>query len=166
MPATSQLDKLISITAISVLSCFKTIRDWFRSFGFCIGGLHRVTSATMCAISSPPPHSISKRTMCRPTRLPYRGRLKWLGELSEDYAPLLHRGIGGGMYTRKAHETREASRPATTAGASRTAHNPLLATRGPPRPALLRYVGLRDAGLGSVRGVILEREKGSHLDAI
>jgi hypothetical protein len=52
----------------------------------------------------------SKRTMCRPTRLPYRGRLKWLGELSEDYAPLLHRGIGGGMYTRKAHETREAPR--------------------------------------------------------
>src|SRR5437899_2809875 len=106
MPATSQLDKLISITAISVLSCFKTIRDWFRSFGFCIGGLHRA----MCAISSPPPHSISKRTMCRPTRLPYRGRLKWLGELSEDYAPLLHRGIGGSMYTRKAHETREAPR--------------------------------------------------------
>ena len=69
----------------------------FRSFGFCIGGLHRVTSATMCAISSPPPHSISKRTMCRPTRLLYRGRLKWLGELSEEYAPLLHRGIGGGM---------------------------------------------------------------------
>src|SRR5450755_2467941 len=52
----------------------------------------------------------SKRTMCRPTRLPYRGRLKWLGELSEDYAPLLHRGIGGGMYTRKAYATREASR--------------------------------------------------------
>src|SRR5450631_2312620 len=41
MPATSQLDKLISITAISVLSCFKTIRDWFRSFGFCIGGLEK-----------------------------------------------------------------------------------------------------------------------------
>src|SRR5713101_5123911 len=50
----------------------------------------------------------SKRTMCGPTRLPYRGRLKWLGELSEDYAPLLHRGIGGGMYTRKAYATREA----------------------------------------------------------
>src|SRR6202051_2741389 len=110
MPATSQLDKLISITAISVLSCFKTIRDWFRSLGFCIGGLHRVTSATMCAISSPPPHSISKRTMCRPTRLPYRGRLKWLGALSEDYAHLLHRGIGGSMYTRKAYATREAPR--------------------------------------------------------
>jgi hypothetical protein len=39
----------------------------------------------------------SKRTMCRPTRLPYRGRLKWLGALSEDYAHLLHRGIGGGV---------------------------------------------------------------------
>src|SRR5881396_2062536 len=35
----------------------------------------------------------SKRTMRRSTRQPYRGRLKWLGELSEDYAPLLHRGI-------------------------------------------------------------------------
>jgi hypothetical protein len=52
----------------------------------------------------------SKRTMCGPTRLPYRGRLKWLGELSEDYAQLLHRGIGGGMYARKAYVTREASR--------------------------------------------------------
>jgi hypothetical protein len=39
----------------------------------------------------------SKRTMCGPTRLPYRGRLKWLGEMSEEYAQLLHRGIGGGM---------------------------------------------------------------------
>jgi len=50
----------------------------------------------------------SKRTMCRPTRLPYRGRLKWLGELSEEYAQLLHRGIGGGMYARKAYVTRSA----------------------------------------------------------
>jgi len=39
----------------------------------------------------------SKRTMCRPTRRPYRGRLKWRGEMSEEYAQLLHRGIGGGM---------------------------------------------------------------------
>ena len=31
----------------------------------------------------------SKRTMCRPTRLPYRGRSKWLGEMSEDYAELI-----------------------------------------------------------------------------
>src|SRR5664280_2194093 len=52
----------------------------------------------------------SKRKMCRPTRLPYRGRLKQLGELSEEYAQLLHRGIGGGMYTRKAYATREATK--------------------------------------------------------
>src|SRR5277367_2159570 len=38
-----------------------------------------------------------KRSMCRPTRLPYRGRLKWLDVLSEDYVQLLHRGTGGGM---------------------------------------------------------------------
>src|SRR5260370_24392640 len=30
----------------------------------------------------------SKRTMCRPTRRPYRGRVKWLGEFSEEYAQL------------------------------------------------------------------------------
>ena len=28
--------------------------------------------------------------------------------MSEEDAPLLHRGSGGGMYTRKAHATREA----------------------------------------------------------
>jgi hypothetical protein len=52
----------------------------------------------------------SKRTMCRPTRRPFRGRLKRLGEVSEDYAHPLHRGSGGSMYTRKAHATREAPR--------------------------------------------------------
>src|SRR3979490_1113297 len=52
----------------------------------------------------------SKRKMCRSTRQPYRERLFRRNEMSEDYAPLLHRGIGGGMYTRKAHETREAPR--------------------------------------------------------
>ena len=50
----------------------------------------------------------SQRTMCRPTRPPYRGRLIRSGEMSEDYAQPLHRGTGGSMYTRKAHATREA----------------------------------------------------------
>jgi hypothetical protein len=49
----------------------------------------------------------SKRTMCRPTRQPFRGRLIRPGEMSEEYAQLLHRGSGGSMYTRKAHATRE-----------------------------------------------------------
>ena len=39
---------------------------------------------------------------------PFRGRLTWLGAMSEDYAQPLHRGSGGSMYTRKAHATREA----------------------------------------------------------
>ena len=50
----------------------------------------------------------SKRTMCRPTRRPFRGRLTRLGEMSEEYAQPLHRGSGGSMYTRKARATREA----------------------------------------------------------
>ena len=50
----------------------------------------------------------SKRTMCRPTRPQFRGRLTRLGEMSEDDAQPLHRGTGGGTYTRKARATREA----------------------------------------------------------
>src|SRR6476620_6105432 len=56
----------------------------------------------------PTPHGISKRTMCRPTRLQFWGRLIRLGEMSEDDAQSLHRGTGGSTYTRKAHATREA----------------------------------------------------------
>src|SRR6266849_1934793 len=67
-------------------------------------------SASVQAATRVNAEQASQSTMCRPTRRPYRGRLKWLGEMSEEYAPLLHRGIGGGMYTRKAHETREAPR--------------------------------------------------------
>ena len=50
----------------------------------------------------------SKRTMCRPTRRPFRGRLTRLGAMSEDDAQPLHRGSGGSTYTRKARATREA----------------------------------------------------------
>jgi hypothetical protein len=67
-------------------------------------------SASVQAATRVNAEQASKRTMCRPTRLPYRGRLKWLGEMSEEYAQQLHRGIGGGMYTRKAYATREAPR--------------------------------------------------------
>jgi hypothetical protein len=54
-------------------------------------------SASVQAATRVNAEQASKRTMCRPTRRPYRGRLKWLGEMSEEYAQLLHRGIGGGM---------------------------------------------------------------------
>ena len=52
-------------------------------------------SASVQAATRVNAEQASKRTMCGPTRRPYRGRLKWLGELSEDYAQPLHRGIGG-----------------------------------------------------------------------
>src|SRR5271166_5164516 len=108
MPATSQLRKLISITAISVLSCFRTIPDWFRSFGFCIGASIGHISDDRCNFLAAAPHSISKRTMRGPTRQPFRGRLVPLGEQSEEYAQRLRRGSGDSMYTRKAYATREA----------------------------------------------------------
>ena len=50
--------------------------------------------------------------------------------------------------------------PAMRVGASRTAHNLPLTNRRPPRPALLRYLRPRAAGLGYVRGVVLARETG------
>ena len=50
----------------------------------------------------------SKRTMRRPTRRPFRGRLIRLGEVSEAVRPAAARGSGDSMYTRKAYATREA----------------------------------------------------------
>ena len=67
-------------------------------------------SASVQAATRVNAEQASKRTMCRPTRRPFRGRLTQLGEMSEEYTQLLHRGSGGGMYTRKAHATREAPR--------------------------------------------------------
>src|SRR5580658_7531555 len=58
--------------------------------------------------SLPSPHGISKRTMCRPTRRRFRGRLIRPGEMSDDDAQSLHRGSGGSTHTRKARATREA----------------------------------------------------------
>ena len=86
---------------------FQEIRDCSGRSAFA-WGLHRSLQRRWMQFPSPPPHSISKRTMRRPTRQPFRGRLIRLGEMSEVYAQTLRRGSGGSMYTRKAHETREA----------------------------------------------------------
>ena len=67
-------------------------------------------SASVQAVTRVNVEQASKRTMRRPTRRPFRGRLIRPGEMSEDYAQLLHRGSGGSMYTRKAYATREAPR--------------------------------------------------------
>ena len=64
--------------------------------------------ASVQAVTRVNAEQASKRTMRRPTRQPFRGRLIRLGEVEQEYAQLLHRGSGGSMYTRKAHATREA----------------------------------------------------------
>ena len=50
-------------------------------------------SASVQAVTRVNVEQTSKRTMCRPTRLPYRGRLKWLGELSEEMRPAATPGV-------------------------------------------------------------------------
>ena len=65
-------------------------------------------SASVQAVTGVNAEQASKRSMCRPTRPPNRGRLLRPGEMSEEYAQPLHRGTGGSMHTRKAHATREA----------------------------------------------------------
>ena len=65
-------------------------------------------SASVQAVTRVNAEQASKRTMCRPTRRPFRGRLTRRGEMSEDDAQPLHLGSGGSTYTRKARATREA----------------------------------------------------------
>src|SRR5438309_11051718 len=48
IPATSQLDWLISTTAIIVLSWSRATRDLLKSFGWGIGALHRFTQRRWC----------------------------------------------------------------------------------------------------------------------
>jgi hypothetical protein len=67
-------------------------------------------SASVQAVTRVNAEQASKRTMRRPTRRPFRGRLIRLGEVSEAYAQPLRRGSGDSMYTRKAYATREAPR--------------------------------------------------------
>src|SRR6266436_4365712 len=59
-PATSQLDWLISTTAITVLSWSRATRDLLKSFGWGIGALHRLATATMVPSPRRLPHSISR----------------------------------------------------------------------------------------------------------
>ena len=67
-------------------------------------------SASVQAATRVNAEQASKRTMRRPTRQPFRGRLIRLDGMSETDAQSLRRGSGDSMYTRKAYETREAPR--------------------------------------------------------
>src|ERR1700704_65201 len=59
-------------------------------------------SASVQAATGGNADQASKRTMRRPTRQPFRGRLIRLGEVEQEYAQPLRRGSGVSMYTRKA----------------------------------------------------------------
>src|SRR5271168_3888463 len=61
IPATSQLDRLISMTVISVPSGSRATRDRLRSFNFFMGCSIGSHQRRWNAISSPPPHSIFHR---------------------------------------------------------------------------------------------------------
>ena len=65
-------------------------------------------SASVQAVTRVNAEQASKRTMRRPTRQPFRGRLIRLGEVGEEYTQPLRRGSGDSMYTRKSYATREA----------------------------------------------------------
>src|SRR5712692_5058813 len=67
-------------------------------------------SANVQAVTRVNAEQASKRTMRRPTRLPFRGRLTRLGEMSDAVPQSLRRGSGDSMYIRKARATREAPR--------------------------------------------------------
>src|ERR1700688_2082337 len=58
-PATSQLDWLISTTAMIVLFWSRATRDLLKSFGWGIMALHQLDAATMVPFPRRPPHSIS-----------------------------------------------------------------------------------------------------------
>src|SRR5271165_5574800 len=59
-PATSQLDWLISITAMIVLFWSRATRDLLKSFGWGIAALHRLPAATKLPFPRSPPHSFSR----------------------------------------------------------------------------------------------------------
>src|ERR1700749_3532800 len=59
MPATSQLDWLISTTVMIVLSWSRATRDLLKSFGWGIRALHQLATATRVASPRRLPHTIS-----------------------------------------------------------------------------------------------------------
>src|ERR1700720_4487382 len=58
-PPTSQLDWLISTTAMIVLSWSRATRDLLKSFGWGIRALHQLNAATMVPSPRRLPHTIS-----------------------------------------------------------------------------------------------------------
>src|SRR5215472_14886686 len=93
IPATSQLDRLISMTAINVLAGSRAMRDRLKLFNVCMGSSIG-SQRTMDAISTPPPHISSimgfedevEQSLGRPCRQ-CNGRLKRTYELTSSIVP-------------------------------------------------------------------------------
>src|SRR5262245_14140810 len=94
IPATSQLDRLISMTAINVLAGSRAMRDRLKLFNVCMGSSIG-SQRTMDAISTPPPHSIFhhgdfedevEQSFGRPCRQ-YDSRSKRTNDLTSSIVP-------------------------------------------------------------------------------
>ena len=85
----------------------KEVTNWLKPSG-CVS--RTGDSASVQAVTRVNAEQASKRTMRRPTRRPFRGRLIRLGYERKSYAQTLRRGSGDSMYTRKAYATRETPR--------------------------------------------------------
>src|SRR6266568_21665 len=93
IPATSQLDRLISMTAINVLAGSRAMRDRLKSFNVCMGSSIG-SQRTMDAISTPPPIASSimgfedevEQSNGRPCRQT-NGRSKRTCELTSSIVP-------------------------------------------------------------------------------
>src|SRR6516165_6691148 len=64
IPPTSQLDWLISTTAMIVLFWSRATRDLLKSFGWGIAALHRLHAATKLPPPRRPPHRIYRSRSC------------------------------------------------------------------------------------------------------
>src|ERR1700720_3789684 len=87
-PPTSQLDWLISTTAMIVLSWSRATRDLLKSFGWGIRALHQLDAATMVPSPRRLPHTISplegdgfEPSVPRQDRIPGRDSptMRWFG---------------------------------------------------------------------------------------
>src|SRR5712671_647252 len=92
-PATSQLDWLISTTAITVLSWSRATRDLLKSFGWGIRALHQLVAATMVPSPRRLPHTISllEETGFEPS-VPLYGQLGALGRVRWTRAAIVKPG--------------------------------------------------------------------------
>ena len=82
----SQLDWLISITAISVLFSSRAASDLLRSFGCGMGHSVGSVAATMMSFSRRSPHSISHRVEHRVEKVDERSDIVPLVEGRNDYS--------------------------------------------------------------------------------